>query len=49
MVVIVSEENRSVGIVQGGVLTPMMDMGDLRQRLYELYGLKFKASSEVFS
>lgn len=49
MVVIVSEENRSVGIVQGGVLTPMMDMGDLRQRLYELYGLKFKANSEVYS
>lgn len=49
MVVIVSEENRSVGIVQGGVLTPMMDTGDLRQRLYELYGLKYKVSSEVFS
>jgi diadenylate cyclase len=49
MVIIVSEENKSVGVVQGGHLTPMMDMGQLRQNLYELYGLKYKVGSEVFS
>lgn len=42
MVIIVSEENKAVGVVQGGHLTPMIDLGDLRQSLYELYGLKFK-------
>lgn len=44
MVIIVSEENKSVGIVQGGHLTPMTDLGDLRQELYGLYGLKFKVA-----
>lgn len=42
MVIIVSEEGRSVGVVQSGHLSPMYDMGDLRQALYELYGLKYK-------
>jgi diadenylate cyclase len=49
IVIIVSEENNNVGIVQGGHLTPMQDMGDLRQALYDVYGLKFKSSAEVFS
>jgi len=44
LVVIVSEENRSVGIVQGGQLTPMLDMGGLRQNLYGFFGLKYKGS-----
>lgn len=42
IVIIVSEENRSVGLVQGGHLTQPMEMGDLRQNLYEVFGLKFK-------
>jgi diadenylate cyclase len=44
LVIIVSEENRSVGVVQAGHLTPSVEMGSLRQALYDLYGLKFKGS-----
>jgi diadenylate cyclase len=43
IVIIVSEEHKSVGIVQAGHLTPMQDMGDLRQALYDIYGLRAKA------
>lgn len=42
IVIIVSEENKSVGVVQAGHLTPNVEMGDLRRLLYEVYGLKFK-------
>ncbi len=42
-VIIVSEENKSVGVVQSGHLSIMNEMGDLRKELYELYGLKFKS------
>lgn len=41
-VIIVSEENKSVGLVQGGQLSILVDQGDLRHALYEIYGLKFK-------
>lgn len=40
IVVIVSEENKTVGLVQAGHLNVMSDVGDLRQALYEVYGLK---------
>jgi diadenylate cyclase len=43
LVIIVSEETRSVAVVQGGHLNPVLDMGDLRHTLYEVYGLKYKA------
>ena len=46
-IIIVSEENRSVGVIQGGHLSPAVEMGQLRQELYQLYGLKFKAA-EVY-
>lgn len=49
IVIIVSEENRSVAIVQGGHLTSLQDMGDLRQSLYSVYGLKYKSSAEVYT
>ncbi len=49
IVIIVSEENKSVAIVQGGHLTVLPEMGDLRQALYDVYGLKYKSSAEVFS
>ncbi len=49
IVLIVSEENKSVAVVQGGHLVVMRDSGDLRQALYDVYGLKYKASAEVFS
>ena len=42
IVVIVSEENKSVGVVQGGHLTQLLEMGDLRQTLYGFFGLKYK-------
>jgi diadenylate cyclase len=42
VVIIVSEENRSVGIVLSGHLTPNLETNQLRQILYEVYGLKFK-------
>lgn len=42
IVVIVSEENRRVGLVQGGHLSPWLEMGDLRRELYEFFGLKHK-------
>ncbi len=50
IVLIVSEENKSVGIVQAGHLTQLQNMGDLRHALYDIYGLKFKPSTtEAFS
>jgi diadenylate cyclase len=47
LVIIVSEEGRSVGAVQLGNLTPHMNFGDLRSRLYDLYRLKLR-SGEVY-
>lgn len=47
MVIIVSEENKSVGVVQAGGLIPNMAQGDLRRALYEVYGLKYKAQEGV--
>jgi diadenylate cyclase len=49
IVIIVSEENKSVAVVQSGHLTTMQDMGDLRQALYGVYGLKFKPSPEAYT
>jgi len=42
VVIIVSEENKSVGVVQGGHLSPPMEMADFRKYLYDVFGLKFK-------
>lgn len=49
IVIIVSEENKSVAIVQSGHLIPLQNTGDLRQALYDVYRLKFKAPTEAFS
>jgi diadenylate cyclase len=46
LVIIVSEENKSVSVVQGGHLTPSTDPHELRQTLYNVFGLKYKGSSE---
>jgi diadenylate cyclase len=43
LVFVVSEENKSIGIVQGGHLSPNAELGDIRQALYETFGLKYKA------
>jgi diadenylate cyclase len=43
VVIIISEENKSVGVVQSGHLTANLEMNQLRQLLYDVYGLKYKA------
>lgn len=43
LVFVVSEETKSVGIVQAGHLTPNVELGDIRKSLYEIYGLTYKA------
>lgn len=42
LVILVSEENRSIALVQGGSLQLVMDVGDLRRALYDFFDLKFK-------
>ncbi len=44
LVFVISEENKSVGIVQAGQLRTNADLGDIRQALYEVYNLKYKGS-----
>lgn len=46
LVFVVSEENQSVGIVQGGHLTQHAELRDVRKALYDAFGLKFKAFSQ---
>lgn len=42
LVIVVSEENNSVGIVEGGHLIADVDHATLRRSLYESYGLKYR-------
>lgn len=49
IVIIVSEEKRNVAVVQSGHLTVMRDMKELRQSLYDVYGLKYKPTAEAFT
>lgn len=42
LVIIVSEENKTVGWVQSGQLHLNADAADLRQALYEAFGLKYR-------
>ncbi len=42
-VFVVSEENRSVGLVHGGHLFPDIDHPTVRKTLYEIYNLKYRA------
>jgi diadenylate cyclase len=46
LVFVVSEESKSIGIVQGGHLSPNAELGDIRKVLYETFGLKYKAFSQ---
>lgn len=46
LVFVVSEESKSIGIVQGGHLSPYAELGDIRKVLYETFGLKYKAFSQ---
>lgn len=43
LVVVVSEENNSVSLVQGGLMSPHREVADIRQALYDVYNLKYKA------
>ncbi len=45
LVLVVSEESRSVGVVLAGQLTPNVDGKQLRRSLYEFLGLKYKGVS----
>lgn len=47
IVLLVSEENRSVGLVHSGQLEVIPDMGHLRQALYDVFGLKMRAQAPV--
>jgi len=47
LVIVVSEETRKVSLVIGGQLTPDVDQSDIRQKLYEIFGLKFRAEKRV--
>lgn len=47
LVLVVSEENRSVGIVHSGVFTPDVDHATIRKTLYEEFGLSFRAEKVV--
>lgn len=42
LVFVVSEENKSIGIVQGGQLRTHVSLGDVRRSLYEAYDLTYK-------
>jgi diadenylate cyclase len=45
-VFVVSEEQKSVGIVHGGHLFPDVDHATIRKTLYEIFNLKFRATAE---
>lgn len=45
LVLVVSEETRSVGIALAGHLTPNLDAVGIRRSLYDFYGLKYKFSA----
>lgn len=47
IVIIVSEENRNVGLVSGGHLTTMEESNRLRKSLYGVFGLKFRNPEAV--
>jgi len=42
LVIVVSEENNSVGIVEGGQMIADIDHSALRRGLYESYGLRYR-------
>ena len=45
VVIVVSEENNSVGVVESGQLTADVDLATLRRGLYESYGLKYRVQA----
>jgi diadenylate cyclase len=47
LVLVVSEETRSISIVHSGHMSPNVELSDVRLALYEAFGLKYKAFSEA--
>jgi diadenylate cyclase len=45
LVIVVSEENKSVGVVESGQMVADVDHASLRRKLYESYGLKYRAQT----
>ena len=45
LVFVISEEFKSVGLVQGGHLKPNVELSDVRRALFESFGLVFKGAS----
>ncbi len=43
LVLVVSEETRSISIVNGGHMRPQAELVDVRKALYEAFGLKYKS------
>lgn len=43
LVLVVSEETRSISIVYSGHMSPNVELSEVRQALYEVYGFKYKA------
>jgi diadenylate cyclase len=49
LVLVVSEETKSISIVSGGHMSPNVELADVRQALYEAFGFKYKNYAEVNS
>lgn len=49
LVLVVSEETKSISIVSGGHMSPNVELADVRQALYEAFGFKYKNLAEVNS
>jgi diadenylate cyclase len=47
LVLVVSEETKSISIVSGGHMSPNVELADVRQALYEAFGFKYKNYAEV--
>lgn len=43
LVLVVSEETKSISIVHSGHMSPNVELAEIRQALYEVYGFKYKA------
>ena len=46
LILVVSEETKSISLVQGGHLLPNADLSEVRKALYEAVGLKYKGAYE---
>ncbi len=43
LVLVISEETKSISLVQSGHMSPNVELSEVRQALYEAYGFKYKA------